>query len=93
MNADLLHVQLTPPPSEKRIGGADLIEVKVDTQASVKNATIRKVRFIGVLQLWLQCAASHHLNFFVVTSLRFSPSSRDRQNGFVQGKNGFVAAQ
>ena len=50
MNADLLQVQLTPPASERRIGGADLTGVNVDAQANVRNATIRKVRFIGILR-------------------------------------------
>ena len=56
MNADLLQVQLTPPALEKRVGGADLAGVNVATQANVRNATIRKVRFIGILRFGCSAA-------------------------------------
>ena len=55
INADLLHFQSAPSASESRIGGVDLIGAKVAAQASVRNATMSKGRFIAVL-LFSVCA-------------------------------------
>jgi hypothetical protein len=49
INADLLHFQPPPSASESSIGGVDLIGVRVAAQASVRNATMSKDRFIAVL--------------------------------------------
>jgi hypothetical protein len=48
INADLLHFHSTPSTSESSIGGVDLIGAKVAAQASAKNATMSKDRFIAV---------------------------------------------
>ena len=55
INADLLHFQSAPSASESSIGGVDLIGAKVAAQASVRNATMSKGRFIAVL-LFSVCA-------------------------------------
>jgi hypothetical protein len=47
INADLLHFQSAPSASESSV--ADLIGVKAAAQASVRNATMSKDRFIAVL--------------------------------------------
>jgi len=49
INAELLHFHSTPPASESSIGGIDLIGAKSAAQASVRNTTISKGRFIAVL--------------------------------------------
>ena len=51
INADLLHFHSTPSALDSSIGGVDLIGAKVATQASAKNATIRKDHFIACLPL------------------------------------------
>jgi hypothetical protein len=78
MNADLLQFQLTPPAAERRTGGADLTGVNVDTKANVTNATIRKVRFIGILRVWLQCATNPQLGSPVVIKPPFQPDFAGR---------------
>jgi hypothetical protein len=49
ITADLLYFQSAPSASEKSIGGVDLIGAKVAAQASIRNAIVRKARFIAVL--------------------------------------------
>lgn len=49
IKADLLHFQSAPSASESCIGGVDLIGAKVAAQASVKNASMSKGRFIAIL--------------------------------------------
>jgi hypothetical protein len=51
INADLLHFHFTPSASESSIGGVDLIGARVAAQASVRNATMSKGRFIAVLPI------------------------------------------
>jgi hypothetical protein len=47
INAELLHFHSTPPASESSTGGIDLIGTKSAAQASVRNATMSKGRFIA----------------------------------------------
>ena len=49
INADLLHFQPDPSASESSVGGVDLIGTKAAAEASVRNATMSKDRFIAVL--------------------------------------------
>jgi len=55
INADLLHFHSTPAALESSIGGVDLIGSKVAAQASAKNATISKGRFIAVITISSAC--------------------------------------
>jgi hypothetical protein len=49
ISADLLHFQSAPSASDSSIGGADPIGAKVAAQASVRNPTTSKGRFIAIL--------------------------------------------
>jgi hypothetical protein len=97
INAELLHFHSTPPASESSIGGIDLIGAKSAAQASVRNATISKGRFIAILPGSGLCglAAFLHPSFdqeALLSGVGFSFSSRARKNGFAQWTNCFMAA-
>ena len=47
INAELLHFHSIPPASESSTGGIDLTGTKSAAQASVRNATMSKGRFIA----------------------------------------------
>ena len=50
-SAELLHFHSTPPALESSVGGVELIGAKSAAQARVRNATMSKDRFIGVLPI------------------------------------------
>jgi hypothetical protein len=95
ITADLLHFQPAPSASESRIGGVDLIGAKVAAQASIRNATMSKGRFIAIL-LFSVCAVRCFSEPVISSSdviIRrwFQLVFADRENGFVQWDKSFRA--
>jgi hypothetical protein len=91
INAELLHFHSTPPVSESSIGGIDLIGAKSAAQASVRNATISKGRFIAILPGSGLCglAAFLHPSFdqeALLSGVGFSFSSRARKMASLSGR-------
>jgi len=89
INAELLHFHFSPPASESGIGGVDLIGAKSAAQASVRNATVRKGRFIAILPISGVCRLAPLFRTRRLIQQRcyqalVSVCFRGSENGFVQ---------